>query len=163
HGFSLAGGGVDLDLGSRASVVSSPGGRLSMRLTELGRGSALRRVSLGAALRAHANRVTRAGSALSEWYAAGPFRLEPGFTVAHRPAGVSGPVTLVLRLSGRLRPRRSGASLSFVDAAGRPALTYSDLSATDADGRPLHASLTLDGRDLRISVRDSRAAYPIRI
>ena len=121
-GYRLAGGGVAVALDNRAVTVGAPGGRSSMGLTSIGRGARLR--SLGpVAPRTRSNRVTyRHQSGVTEWYAAGPLGIEQGFTVARRPAGGNGPLTLALAARGSLRPRASGPGAEFLTRSGRVAL-----------------------------------------
>ncbi len=85
-----------------SSGVSARSGQvnLSMRLTGVGYGSALRPVP-AAVPRASDNRVTYYHPGLQEWYANGPLGLEQGFTLARAPAGDRrGPLTLALSLAG---------------------------------------------------------------
>jgi hypothetical protein len=163
RGFGLFGGGVRLALGRGGVDVSGGGGRLSMRPAALGRGAPLR--SPGAVSpRVQGGRVVyaRAGG-VREWYAAGPFGVEQGFTLTRRPAGSSGPVTLALGLGGGLRARQSGAGVVFVTRSGRVALHYGGLVARDASGRRLRAWLSLSGSQLLLRVSDRDARYPLQI
>jgi FG-GAP repeat len=143
-------------------VVRAAGGSLSMVVSRVGRGEHLSSVGF-ASLVAHANRVTYDREALSEWYAAGPLGIEQGFTIARRPAGAAGPLTLALALGGSLHARLAGSQVSFLTPSGRMALRYGALAAVDAGGRRLPASLTLSGHSLLLHVSDRGARYPVRI
>src|SRR3954447_18532428 len=162
EGYRLAGGGVAADFGGRGARMRVAGGSLSMALAGVGRGGRLG--SAGAvSLWARANRVSLRRAGLREWYAAGPLGIEQGFTVASRPSGGGGSLTLALRLGGSLHARSAGAQVRFVTASGRVAARYGGLVAVDARGRRLPAALALVGRSLRLRVADRGARYPLRI
>lgn len=115
---------------------------------------------------AHANRITYARGAVSEWYANGPMGLEQGFSVAH-PAGARGENTLTLSMSlgGSLRARMQagGRGISLIAPDGRVAMRYGRLSASDSTGRSLPVSLALHGRRVVISVTTTGAHYPVTV
>ena len=161
-GYSLGGGGVRAQLGTGAVELHSGAGSLSMTFAGFGRGAHLARPA-AASESAQANRITYTRGGLQEWYSAGPLGLEQGFTVAKRPAGSSGPLTLELALGGSLRARQVGSGVEFLTPAGKVALRYEDLSATDASGRPLPVALQAHGNKLLLDVSDAGAAYPLRI
>src|SRR3954451_1977690 len=161
-GDRLAGGGVAAGFGGRGARMRVAGGSLSMVLTGVGRGGRLG--SAGAvSLRARANRVSWRRAGLREGYAAGPLGIEQGFTVASRPSGGGGSLTLAMRLGGSLHARSAGAQVRFVTASGRVAARYGGLVAVDARGRRLPAALALVGGSLRLRVDDRGARYPRRI
>jgi hypothetical protein len=133
-----------------------------MTVSGVGRGE--RSTSLGPVFpTAHANRVTYDQAGLQQWYASGPLGIEQGFTVAHRPPGAAGPLTIAMALGGSLRAQLAGADVMFRAPSGRLALKYGDLSAVDASGRHLPATLTLSGHSLLLHVADRGARYPLRI
>ena len=70
-----------------------------MTAAGLGRGGRLEPAGVRS-VSAKGNRVSLDRGALTEWYTAGPFGIEQGFTLARRPAGKAGPLTLALRLGG---------------------------------------------------------------
>jgi hypothetical protein len=161
-GYRLAGGGVAADLSGRGVRMRVAGGSLSMALTGVGRGGRLS--SVGAvSLMTRANRVSFGRAGLREWYAAGPFGIEQGFTVASRPQGTGGSLTLAMRLGGSLRARLAGSQVRFVTPSGRVAARYGGLVAVDARGRRLPAALALVGGSLQLRVDDRGARYPLRI
>jgi hypothetical protein len=162
RGYRLAGGGVAADLGGRGARMRVGDGSLSMALAGVGRGDRLGSVESGS-LRARANRVTLGRPGVREWYAAGPLGIEQGFTVASRPAGAGGSLTLAMRLGGSLHARLAGSEVRFVTPAGRVAARYGGLVALDARGRRLPAALTLVGGSLRLRVDDRGARYPLQI
>ena len=169
-GYSLAASGLEAEFTRAGMRVSSADGSLSLTLAAVGHGGQLRAVG-PVVPHARANRVVYddapaagAGGAQT-WYAAGPLGIEQGFTLARRPAGEQGPLTLALGTSGNLSPRLvdGGQGLSFANAAGRIALRYGGLEARDAKGRPLRAWLVLSRGGLSIRVADRGAAYPLHI
>jgi hypothetical protein len=156
-GYRLAAGGVAARLASDGEVtVQGSGGSISMALSAVGRDSRLRRVRRWS-VRARRNRLTYSSVGLAQWYAAGPLGLEQGFTVARRPSGAGGTLTLALRLWGSARVRRQGSGIVL---AG---LRYGGVVATDASGRRLPVTLALRGRRLLLQVTDRQAEYPVRI
>ena len=102
------------------------------------------------------------GRGVQEWYAAGPLGVEQGFTMARRPLGHSGAVTLALAVGG-LRARLRGSEVGFVARSGRVALRYGGLVARDARGRRLRAWLSLSHSRLLLKVADRGARYPLLI
>jgi hypothetical protein len=161
-GYGIHGGGLEADL-SRAGIRVSAGEQsLLIRLSAIGRGGRLPQV-VATSPHAHANRVLYSHAGATEWYAAGPLGIEQGFTLAHRPAGSSQPVTLALGLEGALRGVRSGSRLDFWGPSGRLVLSYGGLSVSDARGRHLPAWLAFSGGRLLIRVADAGARYPLRI
>ncbi len=169
-GYSLAASGLEAEFTRAGMRVSSADGALSLTLAAVGHGGQLRAV--GSVLpHAHANRVAyddapaRGAGGAQTWYAAGPLGIEQGFTLARRPVGKHGPLTLALGASGKLAPRLvdGGQGLSFANPAGRIALRYGGLEARDARGRQLRAWLVLSRGALSIRVADRGAAYPLHI
>jgi uncharacterized protein YjbI with pentapeptide repeats len=160
--LGLAGGGVTASLDGGGVRVTGSGAQLSLGLVSVGRSDRLRR--LPAVLpRVRSHRVVYArGGGVLEWYAAGPLGIEQGFTLARRPAGTSGTVTLALAAAA-LRPRQAGSAVDFLARSGRVALRYGGLVARDARGRRLHAWLSLSGRRLLVRVADRGARYPLLI
>ena len=100
---------------------------------------------------------------LSEWYVNDVTGLEHGFTVASRPAGVTGELVLMLAVRGGLRPVVEGRDVRFVDERGVAVVDYAGLTVTDADGRVLAAGFTAGPGGLRLEVRDAHARYPLSI
>ena len=169
-GYSLAASGLKAEFTRAGMRVSSADGSLSLTLAAVGHGGQLRAVG-SVAPHGRANRVayddataTGAGDAQT-WYAAGPLGIEQGFTLARRPVGEHGPLTLALSTSGNLSPRLvdGGQGLSFANVAGRIALRYGGLEARDAKGRQLRAWLVPSRGGLSIRVADRGAAYPLHI
>jgi hypothetical protein len=89
-----------------------------------------------------------------EWFAAGPLGIEQGFTVARRPAGVGGRLTLRLGVRGNLTARGSGSGVVFNTRSGLVALRYGGLVAVDASGRRLPARLAAEPGGVWITVLD---------
>jgi adhesin/invasin len=150
---------------SRSGVaVTAASAQLGLTLRAAGYGRAVPALP-AVAPTADRNRVTYARPGISEWYANGPLGLEQGFTISRRPVSApAGPLTLSLKLSGRLNPALAagGRAVDFT-RAGRVAMVYRGLSAEDARGRPLRSWLVLAGHTLQIRVDARGAAYPVRI
>ena len=163
-GFRLTGGRVKAQL-SRAGVkVNVDGQTVTMTLAALGRGSHLSALPT-VAPRVEGERVTFDRSGVSEWYRARTHGVEQGFTLARRPDGAHGPVTLALSLSGAFRAEGSRSQLDFQvgsqTALRASPLRYTGLAAHDARGRPLHVWLQLSGEQVLIHVNDAGARYPL--
>ncbi len=151
---------------TRAGVlVRAAGGAVALGLVAVGRGDALGTVSRVAPVGAR-NRVWYTRPGVVEWYANGPLGLEQGFTLSDRPAGRAvAPVTLMVGMAGRLRPRleAAGRELVLVGAGGHAVLRYGGLVVTDARGRMLRSWLALSGRRVLLRVDDAGASYPLRV
>ncbi len=161
-GLGLAGGRVTAALGTHGIAVQGDGARLSLGLVALGRGGRLRRLpAVLPRVRTHRVVYARAGG-VQEWYAAGPLGIEQGFTLARRPAGAAGAVTLALSRAGP-SARLVGSGVEFLTRSRRVALRYGGLVARDARGRRLRAWLSLSGRRLLVRVADGGARYPLMI
>ena len=102
---------------------------------------------------------------LREWYVNGGRGLEHGFTVRQQPAGRGDTLELNLAVRGGLEPRvrEGGRAVTFVDAKGRTAVTYSGLKAWDAEGRALDARMGAAGGGLRLKLKAGGARYPLTI
>jgi hypothetical protein len=161
-GYRLRGGGVTARLGARHVTLRTTGVSLSFGLAGLGRGARLG-VPAQPTLGAHGNRVTLERDGVTEWYAAGPFGIEQGFTLSQRPAGSGGGLTLALRLAGGARAEQDAAGNVVLSQPGGKRLSYGALSAVDAGGRTLPASLHARGNVLELRVRDRGAVYPVVI
>ncbi|MGA2009833.1 MAG: hypothetical protein ABSH51_04735 [Solirubrobacteraceae bacterium] len=161
-GYRLTAGGLVAEVGPRGARLRTAAGWVPVTLTGVGRGTRERALGAGRAA-ALANRVTLRRAGVAEWYAGGPLGIEQGFTVARRPAGRRGALTLWLRIGGTLVARRSGSGLAFAARGGSVVLRYGGLAAVDATGRPLPATLALTGDRLRLIVADRGARYPVRV
>jgi hypothetical protein len=114
---------------------------------------------------AHANRITYARGAVSEWYANGPMGLEQSFSVARPQTRSDRALTIALALGGSLRARMQsgGRGISLIAPDGKIALRYGRLSASDSTGRALPVSLALHGHRVVISVATAGAHYPVTV
>ena len=140
-GYRLRGGGVAAQLGTDGVSMQAGGVSLTMTAAGLGRGGRFEPAGLRS-VGAKGNRVSLDRGALTEWYTAGPFGIEQGFTLSRRPAGKAGPLTLALRLGGGVRAHLDSGTV-LLTRAGRPGMSYGQLWASDANGRPLRAELGL--------------------
>ena len=129
----------------------------------VGHGRRLQSGGRRASTRSASEVIYRQGS-ISESYRNGPYGLEQGFTVAHRPrAQAADPLVLALRIGGSLTPsRRDRKSCSGPMPARRRCAT-GDLSAVDATGRRLPAHMQLRNGAVELRIDDSHARYPLRI
>ena len=131
-GALVAHGGGLATVFSRSGPSIRTAGACALQLAKVGRGRRL--VSAGAAIPVAArNQVTYRRGALSEWYRNGPLGLEQGFTFVRPPRG-DGPLTVVVRSSGSLPPRRLGEQFVLAASGGRVVASYGGLSALDATG-----------------------------
>ena len=160
-GYRLKGGGVAAQLDAGGVSLQAGGVSLAMTAAGLGRGGRLEPAGVRS-VGAKGNRVSLDRGALTEWYAAGPFGIEQGFTLSRRPAGKAGPLTLALQLGGGVRAHLDSGTV-LLTRAGRPGMSYGQLWASDAKGRPLRAELQLRGGRLLIHVWDRGASYPLTI
>jgi hypothetical protein len=155
--------GLDVTLsGGRIAIRGSDGVRLGLDSLTVAR--ALTFVSplrLGAAT-ATRNRVVLSSPGVSEWIANGPWGLEQGFTLTHRPLG-SGPLTISQRVSGNLHSATDagGQGVTFSSHAG--SLRYEELIVTDARGRRVPARIGLSAGRVTITIDDAHAVYPLRV
>jgi len=136
-----------------------------LELTAYGTADDLRSVGQGAAVHAAGNRVTYDwGRGLEEWFVNDARGIEHGYTLQARPAGQA-PLVLDLDVHGPLRPEltANGRDVRFLDAAGVSALTYSGLTVFDATGATIPARFEVNGDDLRLTVEDRAAVYPLTI
>ena len=149
---------------SSGVVVTTGSGTLRLALRAVGHGNRL--VSLRKVTpRSAANQVRFRRQGLTEWYANGPVGLEQGFTIARRPTGAAGPLTLALSLGGSLHAQltRDWQTLVLTARGGAAVLRYAGLRATDSTGRVLGARLELAGTSLLLRVDDAHARYPLTI
>ena len=159
--LAASGAGLKSRFGTGGARVTVPGGDVGLRLAGVGYGSALADVPRDVSARATGALVEYRRGPVVEWYRNGPFGLEQGFTLARRPAGGTGPLTLALAVDGSLTPRASANGFDFVSRSGASRLHYGGLHVTDATGRKLEGSMALADGQLRVRVADRGARYPI--
>jgi hypothetical protein len=157
-----AGGGVRSTFNASGVAMRVGQGTLGLALAGVGRGSRFDPVA-AVAPRGSANRVLYRHGSVSEFYRNGPFGLEQGFVVRHRPLAHGSPLTILLRVRGSLTPERVGAQVLFRAPAGAVAVSYGRLSAVDATGRRLRVSMWVGNGTLQLRVGDRNAHYPLRI
>ena len=143
--------------------LSAAGGTVGLSLANFGHASALAPVGVAHTLAAR-NRVTYTyGGGLTQSWSDGPLGFEQSLVVARAPVSGSGALVFGFGVSGSLHARQSGASIEFVNAAGRVVLRYGDLSATDARGRVLPSHMSVRGGRLLVAVGARGARYPITV
>ena len=155
-------GGIQGSFTSAGASMRVAQGSLGLSLAALRRAGNVEPVAAVAPTRA-TNRVTYRHGSISEFYRNGPYGLEQGFTLRHRPLAGVGSLVVALRVRGSLVPRRVGSRIDFTTHAGATALWYGQLAAVDADGRRLPAVMRVRNGMLQLQVDDSRARYPLRI
>ena len=156
------GGGIRSSFTSSGPNLRVAHGTLGLSLVGVGHGQHLRRVA-GAPPSGSGNQVIYRQGSIGESYRNGPYGLEQGFTVAHRPQGGPGSLVLALRVGGSLRPEKLGSEILFRTRAGATALRYGQLSAVDAKGRSLPAHIKIVNGTLELLIDDIHARYPLRI
>jgi FG-GAP repeat len=100
----------------------------------------------------------------TEWYVNGRQGLEQGFTLAHKPSGVSNgqPLTIALGVTGSLAlSQQDGAVL--LKSGKSTVLRYGGLSARDALGRAIPAHMEARNNEIRLVVEDQHAQYPLTV
>ena len=125
--LAASGAGLKSRFGTGGARVTVPGGDVGLRLAGVGYGSALADVPRDVSARATGALVEYRRGPVVEWYRNGPFGLEQGFTLARRPAGGTGPLTLALAVDGSLTPHASADGFDFVSRSGAPRLHYGGL------------------------------------
>jgi hypothetical protein len=155
--------GLRTTFGRTGLHLTAPGGRVTLMLAGIGRGTRLQPVPT-AGVTANANRVTYARPGLTESYANGPLGVEQGLVLATRPAASrAGALNLAYRLRGYARTSLANGVLSFLSLRGDVLLRYGGLRVTDATGRALPSRFGLDGSYLMIQLDDAQAHYPLRV
>jgi len=135
-------------------------GSVSFHLTGYGYGEWLREPAQ-ARLTGAGNRVEYQRGDLTEWYVNGRQGLEQGFTLARRPvvAGAGESLTIALGVSGSLAPRQAADGAVLFGAA----LRYAGLKAVDARGRVLPSGIEVRAGEIRLTVEDRDAEYPLTV
>ncbi|MEO8659082.1 MAG: FG-GAP repeat protein, partial [Bryobacteraceae bacterium] len=152
---------LDLRFNAAAATIRLPDAEVRLRLAGLGRGSELA-LPRAATVTATKNRVEYRRGPLTEWYVNDRRGLEQGFTFANRPLG-DGNLVVALTVDGGLTPRLEGTDAVVLERGGAAVLRYGGLKAWDARGKALAARMEVHGSDVRISMDDSAAAYPVTI
>jgi hypothetical protein len=141
--------------GPRGTVRFATGSRqpIRLRLVAWGRSGALEPVRFHAG-QTHGNRISYRGAGIEAWWQALPIGYEQRFTINHAPRGHG---KLVFELAASVAPQVHAGVLHW----GR--LRYGKLYVIDAGGRRLPARLSAAGRNLRITITDAHARYPLTI
>lgn len=165
HGASLlARGGGIRDTFTSAGVLLRDGNKdtLALSLAAVGRGGHLDPVGAVAPTGA-ANEVRYHHESISEFFRNGPYGLEQGFIVRHRPQAGTRALVLALRVGGPMVPEQIGSEIIFRAHPGATALRYGQLSAIDATGRRLPAHMQVSKGTIQLLIDDRHARYPLRI
>jgi hypothetical protein len=164
HGASLMarGGGIRNTFTAAGARLRVAQGTLGLSLAAVGRGRRVERIAPVAPQVAASQVLYRHGS-VTEFYRNGPYGLEQGFTLSHRPNAGTGLLVLTLSLGGSLVPKKVGSQALFRTARGATALRYGQLEALDATGHRLPAHIQIRNRTLQLRIDDTNARYPVRI
>jgi hypothetical protein len=138
--------------------------QVNLFLESIGRGEELVLLPKSETPVTNGSRVKFERDIVVEWYDNKPEGLEQGFTVTQKLKG-SGDLTLLINLSGSLRPRMSssGREIHFCNSTKETVLKYSKLFVEDLTGQQLESYLALKNNAIQIVVDDSQAVYPIYI
>jgi hypothetical protein len=142
-----------------ATSIAIGDARFTLGLSAIGRDGAMREAtSYGAHRVGGETRITRAElPGITEWWRSDQRGLEHGVTIAERPEG-DGALRLSLAVDGST-PRTLGpTSIALGDRA-----QYSGLVVFDADGARVDATMAAIDREIRITVDDADAHYPLVI
>jgi hypothetical protein len=157
-----AGGGVRSTFDASGVAMRVGQGTLGLALAGVGRGGRFDPVA-AVAPRGSANRILYRHGWINEFYGNGPFGLEQGFVVRHRPLVGGRWLAILLRVRGSLIPERVGAQVRFRAPGGAVAISYGRLGAVDATGRRLPVSMWVGNGTLQLRVDDRHARYPLRV
>lgn len=102
---------------------------------------------------------------LCEWYVNRPGGFEHGLTITTPPLENESELTLVFRVLGDLRPTvdSNARDVRFHDGAGTATVDYLHLVVFDATGRSLPARFVAAEDELRLTIDDQTARYPITV
>lgn len=170
-GMRTANGHMLADLDGRGLSVTSTKSSdwtWGLELTSFGFAGAQAVVDQAATVQADGNRVTYTWTdSLDEWFVNDSSGLEHGFTLRTRPANAERGerLTFDMDVRGALLPvvTSDQKGVRFVDANGACALTYSGLVVFDAQGTQLDSSFARIGDELRLSIDEANATYPLTI
>ncbi len=115
------------------------------------------------------NQVTHQWSDfLEEWYINDDRGLEHGYTLAHRPKKVGDgneALEFNLAIQGSLIAEVSsdGTGVKFINDEGQVVLTYAGLRVFDKNNTNQPAVFSGGGQQIRISIRERNACYPLTI
>ncbi|MCA8979557.1 MAG: hypothetical protein H6831_10050 [Planctomycetes bacterium] len=168
HRARCFGQGFASHFDERGVSLSPDGGEWAwgLELVEYGWGGVTTEVSTPRASATRDRRISYEwDERLEEWYVNRDAGLEHGFTVRSRPGSAEGDFELTLAVRGGLAPRVSGdgRDVAFVGDDGGTRLRYDGLVVFDADGELLRAGWTATRHELRLSVDDEDARYPLTI
>ena len=101
---------------------------------------------------------------LTKWYVNGRQGLEQGFTLQRKPTGAAQgqPLSIALGVTGDLAlSQQDGAIL--LKSGKLVVLRYAGLTAVDARGRKLPAQMEARNGQIRMTVEDQNAQYPLTV
>jgi trimeric autotransporter adhesin len=150
---------------SQLELTGAHGLQIGLSSPAIGRGHSVRPIATRSATTSTSqNKVafSSRAAATTEWFANGPYGVEQGFTLTHRPAG-PGSLLITQTLSGNTTAssETDGQGVTFSSPHG--VLRYQDLVVTDATGARVPARISVTAERLTITVADAHAVYPLRI
>lgn len=137
-----------------------------LRFERIGRGQEF--VELAAPLHASATHDTFEYAwtrTIREWYVNRPGGFEHGLTITAPPIENPSELELVFRVLGDLKPKvdSNARDVRFHDSAGAATVDYLHLVVFDATGKTLPARFLATADELRLTIDDRTARYPITI
>jgi len=140
--------------------ASSAPSTWGMHLAAIGNGTNVLPVA-AASPTLNGTRVEYRRGNVTEWYVNSPLGVEQGFTLAASPVGAgTGDLVLTVGLTGAVAADDGASGITLVLPGGGQA-RYGQLTAVDAMGRVLPARLAADNGQVRITVDDRGAVYPV--
>ncbi len=138
-----------------------------LRLKRYGYGDKLHDVSAVEDFVVKENRIDYHRGDLVEWYINDYRGLEQGFTLQQKPSESKGVIPLELHLMSMSdfvpEVNKDGKGITWKNEHGETELHYKGLVAYDAAGKVLEASMKVDQGEIRLTIEDQEAVYPITI
>jgi hypothetical protein len=154
---------LSIEFDSQGARLRHPLGSAGIHLAGLGYGDALE-APAAPKLTADGARLEYRRGDLTEWYVNSRQGLEQGFTLQHKPGGAAKdqPLTIALDVTGELElSQQDGAIL--LKSGKTAVLRYAGLTAIDARGRTLPARMEARKGQIRVTVEDQDAEYPLTV
>jgi hypothetical protein len=154
---------LSIEFDSQGARLKHPLGSVGFHLAGYGYGKALQ-TPTAPKLSIDGARLEYGRGNLTEWYVNGRQGLEQGFTLQHKPSGTTNgkPLTIALGVTGDLAlSQQDGAIL--LKSGKSVVLRYAGLTAVDARGRKIPARMEARNGQIRITVEDQYAQYPLTV
>jgi hypothetical protein len=154
---------LSIEFDAKEARLKHPMGSVGFHLAGYGYGEALQ-APVAPILHADGTRLEYRRGDLTEWYVNERQGLEQGFTFQRKPTGAAQgqPLTIALDVTGDLAlSQQDGAIL--LKSGKAVVLRYADLTAVDARGRKLPARMEARNGQIRMTVEDQNAQYPLTV